>query len=59
MYYAMLIGGNEKIRKLFKETAKEMGAVASYDLDKGEIPPKEMLEDIKKSFNEENKRRNE
>ncbi len=53
MYYAMLIGGNEKIRKLFKETAKEMGAVASYDLDKGEIPPKEMLEDIKKSFKEE------
>lgn len=51
MYYATLIGGNEETRKLFKDVAKEMGAVASFDLDKGEIPPKEMLEDIKKSFN--------
>ena len=51
MYYATLIGGNEETRKLFKDMAKEMGAVASFDLDKGEIPPKEMLEDIRNSFN--------
>ena len=47
----MLIGGNEETRKLFKDMAKEMGAIASFDLDKGEIPPKEMLEDIRNSFN--------
>lgn len=50
MYYAMLIGGDEKTKELFKKTSKEMGAIGIYDLDRGEIPPKEMLEDIKKSF---------
>ena len=57
MHYAMLIGGNEKLRQIFKESAIEDGAIGTWDLDKGELPPKEIIEEMNKSFNEEYKNR--
>lgn len=58
MYYAMLIGGNEKTRELFKKSSMESGAIGMWDIDKGEVPPKEILEDINKTLEEESTKRN-
>lgn len=58
MYYAMLIGGDEKTRELFKKSVLESGAIGTWDIDKGEVPPKEILEDINKTLEEESKKRN-
>lgn len=58
MYYAMLIGGNEKIRELFKKSSIESGAIGTWDIDKGEVPPTEILDDINNTLKEEYTKRN-
>lgn len=58
MYYAMLIGGDEKMRELFKKSSMENGAIGMWDIDKGEVPPKEILDDINKTLDEECTKRN-
>lgn len=57
MELAFMFGGNEEIRKLFKDTCEQEGALFYHEIPaEGEIP-KEVIEDINRALDEEYKMR--
>lgn len=57
MELAFMIGGNEQMRKIFKESCEQDGALFYHEVPAGEEIPKEVIEDINKALDEEYKKR--
>lgn len=57
MELAFMIGGNEQMRKIFKESCEQDGALFYHEVLAGEEIPKEVIEDINKALDEEYKKR--
>lgn len=57
MELAFMIGGNEQMRKIFKESCLQDGALFYHEVPSSDRIPKEVMDDINKALDEEYKNR--